>query len=166
MVCPTVQECPYMVKIVLLQDLKGVDILPGIYNVKVEILLRGHVLRGNEVHDTPDDIHFVIVEQDIRFLFDDTREDPSVSEPTRSFGIEFHRVIEFDPRIDETILNFLSLIVLEGVVDNFDTMYRRQMVHDFIRDTSVSSPLITMCAHKENLHTPNKAPLVLKLLPF
>jgi len=36
------------------------------------------------------------------------------------------------------------------------------VVHEFVRDTSVPSPLITVGAHKENLHTPNKASLVLK----
>ena len=141
-----------MVKIVLLQDLKGVDILPGVYNVKVDILLRGHVLRGNEAHDIPGDIHIVIVEQDIRFLLDDTREDPSISEPTQSLGIEFYRIIELDSRVDKTILNVLTLKVLEGVVDNFNTREGRQVVHKFIRDTSVPSPLITVGGHKENLH--------------
>tara|TARA_Y100000389_G_scaffold167322_1_gene172468 strand:- start:322 stop:813 length:492 start_codon:yes stop_codon:yes gene_type:complete len=162
MVCPAIQECPDVVKIVLLQDLKGIDILPGIHNVKVEILLRGHVLRRDDAHDATDDIHIVVVEQDIWFFLDDTWEDPSVSKSTHSRGVEFKCIQESNPRINETILDFLSLIVMESVVDNFNTREGRQMVHEFIRDTSVPSPLITMGAHKENLHTPKKAPLVLK----
>lgn len=141
-----------MVKIVLLQDLKGVDILPGVDNVQVQILLRGHVLRRDEAHDVPDDIHIVVVEQDIWFLLDDTWEDPSVPETTLSRWIEFECIQESDSWVYETILNFLTLIVLESVVDHLNTREGCQMVHEFIRDTSIPSPLITMGAHKENLH--------------
>jgi len=141
-----------VVKIILLKELEGVDVLPGVDNVQVKVLLWGHVLRGDEAHDIPDDIHIVIVEQDIWFLLDDTREDRSVSEPTLSRWIEFECIQESNPRVDETILNVLTLIVLEGIVDNFNTRKGRQVVHEFIRDTSVPSPLITVGAHKENLH--------------
>jgi hypothetical protein len=162
MVCPAIQECPDVVKIVLLQDLKGVDILPGIHNVKVEILLRRHVLRRDEAHDVPDDIDIVVVEQDIWFLLDDTWEDTFVTKTTLSRRIEFKCIQKSDSGIDETILNFLSLIILESVVDNFNTREGRQVVHEFVRDPSVPGPLITVGTHKENLHTPNRAPLVLK----
>jgi len=121
MVCPTVQECPDVVKIVLLQDLKGVDVLPGVDNVQVEILLRRHVLGGDEAHDIPDDIHIIVVEQDIWFLLDDTWEDTFVSKTTLSRRIEFKCIQESNPRVDETILDFLTLIILKSVVDNFNT---------------------------------------------
>jgi len=102
------------------------------------------------------------VEQDIWFLLDDTRKYTSITKTTLSRWIEFHSIVKSNSRIDEPILNFLTLIILESVVDNFNTRERRQVVHEFVRDTSVPSPLITVGAHKENLHTPNKAPLVLK----
>jgi hypothetical protein len=121
MVCPTIQECPDVVKFVLLQDLEGVDILPGVDNVQVQVLLWGHVLRGDETHDIPDDIHIVVVEQDIRFLLDDTWKDTFVPKTTYSFRVEFHRINEPNPGINEPILNFLTLIILESVVDNFNT---------------------------------------------
>jgi len=151
-----------VIKLVLLQDLKGVDVLPGVDNVQVKILLRGHVLRGDEAHDIPDDIHIVIVEQDIWFLLDDTRKYTSITETTRSFGVNFHRIVKLYSWVNETVLNILTLIILESVVDNFNTRERRQVVHEFVRDTSVPSPLITVGAHKENLHTPNKANPILK----
>jgi hypothetical protein len=46
MVCPAIQECPDVVKIVFLKELEGVDVLPGVDNVQVKVLLWGHVLRG------------------------------------------------------------------------------------------------------------------------
>ena len=152
MVCPAIQECPDVVKIVLLQDLKGVDVLPGVDNVQVEILLRGHVLRRDEVHDSPNGIHIIVKEQNIWFLLDKCWDDPSVPESTHSRWIEFKCIQKSDSGINETILNFLTLIILESVVDHLNPREGRQVIREFIGDPSVPSPLITVGTHEKNFH--------------